>query len=160
MKLPMVFPTALVSVMLLGCVTSTGAKISTEQVKSIIPGKSTKSNLLNMFGAPVTIASRGETLNIPSPCEAGFPLKLCRGSYRLKAETFFTLFPEMAEDNIIYYYYHAVSYKYPIMLILYNRESGKTKTDRLWVLVNEMTGIVEDYAFKRYDEITVFGRSP
>ena len=107
----------------------------------------------------MTIASRGEILTLSSTAIMGKPFSN-RFSYRLRADTFFALFPPADEYRRVYYYYHAVSYKYPVWYVLYFGENGKAKIDRLWVLVNEQTGIVEDYAFKRYGEDTVFGRSP
>jgi hypothetical protein len=158
MKGPNIFLAALLAALFLGCAT-TGTAIRTERVKSIVPGKSTKSDLLDMFGAPMTVASRDEILTLSSTAIMGKPFSN-RFSYRLRADTFFALFPPVDEYRRIYYYYHAVSYKYPVWYVLYFGENGKTKIDRLWVLVNEQTGIVEDYAFKRYGEDTVFGRSP
>jgi len=158
MKGPNIFLAVFLAASLLGCVT-TGATIRTERVKSIIPGKSTKSDLLDMFGAPASIAERDEILTLSSTAIMGKPFS-SRFSYRLRADTFFALFPLVDEYHRVYYYYYAVSYTYPVWYVLYFGENGKTKTDRLWVLVNEKTEIVEDYAFKRYEEDTVFGRSP
>ena len=107
----------------------------------------------------MTIASRGEILTLSSTAIMGKPFSN-RFSYRLRADTFFALFPPADEYRRVYYYYHAVSYKYPVWYVLYFGENGKAKIDRLWVLVNEQTGTVEDYAFKRYGEDTVFGRLP
>ncbi len=158
MKRQKIFLAALLATSLLGCV-ATGVPLRTEQVKSIVPGKSTKNDLLDMFGAPASIASRNETLTLPSPAIMKKPLSN-RFSYKLRADTFFTLFPPVDEYHRIYYFYRAVSYTYPVWYILYFGENGKTKTDRLWVLVNEKTGLIEDYAFKRYEEGTIFGRAP
>ncbi len=153
-----IFILVLLMMLLAGCAT-TGKPIRTEQVQSIIPGKSTKGDLLDMFGVPLAIASRDETLTLSSPAITGKPFSR-QLSYRLRADTFFALFPPADEYYRIYYFYHVVSYTYPVWYVLYFGENGKTKTDRLWVLVNEKTGIVEDYAFKRYGEDTIFGRAP
>lgn len=158
MKGPNLFLAVFLTALFLGCAT-TGAPIRTERVKSIIPGKSTKSDLLDMFGAPASVAAPGETLTLSSTAIMRKPFSN-RFSYRLRADTFFALFPPADEYHRVYYFYHAVSYTYPVWYVLYFGENGKTKTDRLWVLVDERTGIVEDYAFKRYGEDTVFGRSP
>ncbi len=158
MKGPSAFFAVFLMMFFLGCAT-TGAPIRAERVKSIIPGKSTKNELLDMFGAPMVIASRDETLTLSSTAIMGKPFSN-RFSYRLRADTFFALFPPVDEYHQVFYYYHAISYKYPVWFVLYFGENGKTKTDRLWVLVNEKTGLVEDYAFKQYGEDTVFGRSP
>jgi hypothetical protein len=158
MKGPNIFLAVFLTTSLLGCVT-TGAAIRTERVKSIIPGKTTKNDLLDMFGAPASVSGRDETLTLSSAAIMGKPFSN-RFSYRLRADTFFALFPHADEYRRVYYFFHAVSYTYPVWYILYFGENGKTKTDRLWVLVDEHTGVVEDYAFKRYGEDTVFGRAP
>lgn len=157
-KGPNIILAVLLSTLLLGCAT-TGATIRTERVKSIVPGRSTKGELLDMFGAPEAIASQDETITLSSTAIMGKPIS-SRFVYSLGADTFFALFPPADEYHRVYYFFHAVSYKYPVWYVLYFGENGKTKTDRLWVLVNEKTGLVEDYAFKQYGEDTVFGRSP
>lgn len=158
MKGPKIFLTALLTALVAGCVT-TGAPIRAERVNSIIPGESTKSDLFDMFGAPAAVASRDETLTLSSTAIMGNPFSYSF-VYRLSADTLFALFLPVDEYRRVYYFCYAVSYTYPVWYILYFGENGKTRTDRLWALVNEKTGIVEDYAFKRYGENTVFGRSP
>lgn len=148
----------LLTASLLGCVT-TGTAIRTERVKAIIPGETTKSNLLDMFGAPASVSARDETITLPSAAIMGKAFSN-RFSYKLRADTFFALFAPADEYHRVYYFFHAVSYTYPVWYVVYFGENGKTKIDRLWVLVDEHTGIVEDYAFKRYGEDTVFGRAP
>lgn len=66
----------------------------------------------------------------------------------------------MKDGDKIYFYRYSFNYKYPVFLVLYMGEFGKTKTDRLWVLVNEKTGTVVNYAFKQYERDTLFGMSP
>jgi hypothetical protein len=158
MKGPNIFIALLLAGSLLGCVT-TGTAIRTERVQAIIPGETTKSDLLDMFGAPASVSARDETVTLPSTAIMGSPFSN-RFSYRLRADTFFTLFAPADEYHRVYYFFHAVSYTYPVWYVVYFGENGKTKTDRLWVLVDERTGTVEDYAFKRYGEDTVFGRAP
>jgi hypothetical protein len=158
MKGQHVFLASFLTALFLGCA-ATGAPIRAEQVNSLIPGKSTKSELLDRFGVPASIAARDETLALSSPSIMGRPF-WGRFVYYLSSDTFFALFPPADEYHRIYYFYYALSYRYPVWYILYFGENGKTRTDRLWVLVNEKTGIVADYAYKQYGEDTVFGRSP
>ncbi len=158
MKGPTIFLAVFFAASLPGCVT-TGTAIRTERVKAIIPGETTKSDLLNMFGAPASVSARDETLTLSSTAIMGKAFSN-RFSFRLRADTFFALFASADEYHRVYYFFHAVSYTYPVWYILYFGENGKTKTDRLWVMVDEHTGIVENYAFKRYGEDTVFGRAP
>jgi hypothetical protein len=158
MKGPNIFLALLLASSLLGCVTS-GNAIRAERVKSVIPGKTTKSDLLDMFGAPASVSGRDETVTLASTAIMRKAFSN-RFSYRLRADTFFALFAPADEYHRVYYFFHAVSYTYPVWYIVYFGENGKTKADRLWVLVDEHTGIVEDYAFKRYGEDMVFGRAP
>ena len=39
------------------------------------------------------------------------------------------------------------------MIVTLVDKSGKTMTDSLWVLMNERTGIVEDYVFRKQDSL-------
>ena len=81
-------------------------------------------------------------------------------SYSFDADTFYELFPaSRGSDDFrrIYYYRHVVSRKMIVFMVLALYETGDTESDRLWVLVNEKTGIVEDYAFRKSGAATVFG---
>ncbi len=144
------------TMLLMGCMT-TGKPISTDMVQTIIPGTSTRDDLLDKFGVPATIASRGEILTLSSPANRKKQFEIAVN--RLNADTFFTLFPPADDHHRIYYFCYMVSYHYPVWYILYVGENGNTKTDRLWVLVDDKTGIVTDYAFKRYEKDTIFGRN-
>jgi hypothetical protein len=148
-----------------GCAT-TGKPIKVEQVRSIVPGKTAKTELLEMFGAPAAVAAKAEVLVIPGPLRFVSPNSNFRSSFpnryssRFDTDTFFALFASAAEHHRIYYFYHAVSYRHPVWYLVYFGEGGHMSTDRLWVLVDEQTGIVEDYAFKEYGEDMLFGRNP
>ena len=136
-----------------------GRPIPDKQVQSIIPGKTTKSDLIEMLGSPSEMVTRDGTIDIPTIIAAShsnpYPY------YTVRGDTFFTLFPEANDSDRVYYYHYSVKWDYPpVFLLLYYAEFGKTKSDRLWVLVNEKTGIVQDYAFRQYEKDTVFGRSP
>jgi hypothetical protein len=68
------------------------------------------------------------------------------------------LFTKNLDDcHRIYYYHHVRSSKagYVLVFAIYG---GDPATDRLWVLVNEKTGIVEEFAFKKFEKPMVFGR--
>jgi hypothetical protein len=156
---------ALAILPLCGCVPvipfRTGKQIREEQVKAITPGSTTKSELFERFGAPTAVVVRDEVTAITSPSAWSAPLQN-RFDYSFDANTFFELFPTTRESNEyhrVYYYHYVVSSKVGYILILGLYESGKTKTDRLWVLVNEKMGTVEDYAFKKHGEKVLFGMS-
>lgn len=134
MKRSRIALTLFLALSLFGCAT-TGSPIRTERVQSIIPGKTTSSDLSGLFGTPTVLVEQS-------------------------TNTSFALFPEMKDGDKIYFYRYSFNYKYPVFLVLYMGEFGKTKTDRLWVLVNEKTGTVVNYAFKQYERDTLFGMSP
>ncbi len=137
----------------------TGKPISEDNVAATTPGTTTKNELFERLGAPTAIVAGDEVTVVATPPTWAAPYR--RGStYSFAADTFYELFPaarESGEYRRIYYYHHVASRKMNYFMILAVYESGETKADRLWVLVNEKTGIVEDYAFKKSGATTVFG---
>jgi len=69
------------------------------------------------------------------------------------------LFPQAGEYDRVHFFESRISSSYPVPLFVYWGAHYVTKTDRLWALVNEKTGVVEDYAFKQYEQAVVFGSS-
>jgi len=137
----------------------TGEPIREDKVAMLEPGKTTKEELFERFGAPTSIAARGEITVIPSVRVQ--PLAMVTGGpnggwigdyYKIETNTFFELFSvnhELSEYHRVYYYRSVVSKGMLFMGIFVNYQSGKTLTDSLWALVNEKTGIVEDYVFRK-----------
>lgn len=155
---------ALAALGLGGCIPSvtlrTGHPIVDNQVKAIVPGITTKTELFERFGAPAGIAARGEIVTIAFPATRPAPYP-GETSCPVDADTFFELFPgarEPDEYRRVYYFRHVVNRKmnFFMLLALYGR--GSTNADRLWALVNEKTGIVEDYAFKKSGALVLFGK--
>ena len=128
----------------------TGEPIREDKVTIIESGKTTKEELFEWFGAPTSIAARGEITVIPS-------VRVQHGGwigdyYKIETNTFFELFSanhELSEYHRVYYYRYVVSKEMLFMGIVVGYWSGKTLTDSLWALVNEKTGIVEDYVFRK-----------
>ncbi|KPJ63568.1 hypothetical protein AMJ44_14270 [candidate division WOR-1 bacterium DG_54_3] len=154
--LPLTVVTSII-IFLWGCApappVTTGRPLKDEKIIRIQPGKTTKGDIIEWFGAPMAIAVQGEILKIQT--EASWAKGNPRGGYyfEIDSDTFFELFSskhELTEYHRIYYYYRAVSTKSAVILLLYFYESGRTVIDRLWILVNEETGIVEDYVFRKY----------
>jgi hypothetical protein len=127
-----------------------------------------KQDILEQFGPPTAIVALHEIAAIPTPViwNAGpsTSFKMTTKEYRFQADTFFELFASSGrgpgEYRRIYYYDCVVSSKTGYVFIVAFYESGMTETDRLWVLVNEKTGIVEDYVFKKHNQKALFGRTP
>ncbi len=146
-----------------GCLPSitlrTGKPIVEDNVLAMTPGTTTKSELFERLGAPTAIVARDEVPVVAAPPTWAAPYRSA-STYSFDANTFYELFPaagESGEYSRIYYYRHVASRKMSYFMILAVYESGGTTTDRLWVLVNEKTGIVEDYAFRKSGATTVFG---
>lgn len=131
----------------------TGEPIRDKQVIMVKPGKTTKKELLEWLGAPMAIAVRDEITVIPS-VTGSLVGSLRRGYYKINSDTFFELFSadhELSEYHRVYYYRYVAAKKTGYFALFAVYESGKTMTDNLWVLVNEKTGVVEDYVFRKQD---------
>lgn len=144
-----------------GCVPAipftTGEALREEGVAAITPGTTTKRQLFERLGAPSAILGSDEVAVMASPV-TWTSIYENRTFYTFKSDTFFGLFPKgLDEYRRIYYYEHVKSGKIGFILVLGLYESGYTDTDRLWILMNEKTGIVEDYAFKKHDRRLVYG---
>jgi hypothetical protein len=131
----------------------TGEPIKDKQVIMVEPGKTTKKELFEWFGAPMAIAARDEITVIPS-VTGSLGGSLRRGHYKINSDTFFELFSadhELSEYHRVYYYRYAAAKKTGYFAVFAVYEIGKIMIDNLWVLVNEKTGVVEDYVFRKQD---------
>jgi hypothetical protein len=106
--------------------------LTIEKAQTITPGKTTKAELLQLFG--------------PYPNRLG------------PEDPAYTLFPQSSENDRVYLFDSEKSHTRPLPLIIYIGVSTEIRTDRLWALVNESTGVVEDYAFKQYGKAVIYGR--
>ena len=141
-----------------GCVPAipliTGPDLSEDSVERIEPGRTTKHQLFEWFGLPMAIGENDELLHIPRPTiYSGSSVgDIRRGGYDdINADTFFELFSstrQLGDQHRVYYYYRAVSTSYVVIGGLAYYTSSHTQTRRLWVLVDEDRGIVDDYLFR------------
>lgn len=149
-----------------GCVPSipftTGDPIPEGQLSAVTPGRTTKQDLLELLGLPAAIVGQHEIAAIPSPLTwKGEPFTA--SEYRFQSDTFFELFtPEntINEYHRIYYFEHVVSSQTGYFFLIALYESGSTTADRFWALVNERTGVVEEYVFKKHGRKASIGRAP
>jgi hypothetical protein len=128
----------------------TGRPLKDDKILTITPGKTTKQDIIELFGAPMAIAKQGEVLKIQSERTYLSPKS---SYYEIDSDTFFELFSSqhtLTEYHRIYYYYHAVSKETGLVLGFFIYENGKTIFYKLWILVNEETGMVEDYVFRKH----------
>jgi hypothetical protein len=137
-----------------GCITFfkySGTEIKAAQVAKIQPGKTLKRDALKWFGAPITISAPGEIVVIPKASTPDKEYRVPRRPTIVESDTFFNLFSsevELTEYHRVYYFYFSESRELMYFLILAMYDEIDTKFDKLWLLVDERTGIVEKYFFK------------
>lgn len=136
-----------------GCITFfkySGTQIKASQVAQIQPGKTLKREALEWFGAPMTISARGEIVIIPDAIVPDKEYRVPRRPTVVESETFFDLFAsdnEITEYHRVYHFYFSESRELMYFLIVAMYDQIDTKFDKLWLLVDERTGVVEDYFF-------------
>ena len=115
------------------------------RIEEIQRAETTKQEILKWFGPPVAIARQGTTMKIPPPG----PTK--EGYEEILSETFFELFSakhEIIEGHIIYYYYYSVIKGSFAGIGLAGNSKQRLVVSKLWILINDTTGIVEDYLMR------------
>lgn len=128
----------------------TGRYISKTQLDRIEPGVTTKQQLLDAFGLPMGIATRDEDLYVQRPVQWMGSIPLRWGIDIQSGGSMFEFFArkeELSPEHRVYYFYRASGKQRAIFLLVYIHEKSWVEIDRLWVLVNEETGIVEDYQY-------------
>ena len=137
-----------------GCLTLfkySGTEIKAAQVAQIQPGKTLKRDALEWFGAPMTISARGEIVVVPKASVPDKEYRIPRILTVVNSDTFFDLFSpevEFTEYHRVYYFYFSESRDLTYYFLVAKYNEIDTKFDKLWLLVDERTGIVEDYFFK------------
>lgn len=147
------------SLLLSGCfppmLFSSGTPIETEQLNKIQPGKTTKNEVFEWIGAPIAVLASNEFYPVSMPFMYHDPaLRSIPSSSQLsiQSDTFFELFSsqhQFHEYHRVYYFHYAFSRENIYLVVLVTVVSHKIKIDKLWLLVNEKTGIVEDYKFRK-----------
>jgi len=122
-----------------------GESLSDKDLEKIQPGRTTKQEVLEMFGPPLGIARRGKVLKVPSAIQGKM------GWEEIQSETFFELFSTkhtLTNQHIIYYYFSTEASGIGGIFLFFGKESTDIHVDKLWFLINEQTAIVEDYIFR------------
>lgn len=144
----------IVFVTLTGCTSTrtTGLKIDQTILNKIYVGKTTKRELMDLLGPPRAIAVQERPVYLVQPIQhIGPNAILINYNLQLQSEPFFELFRDRHKLNDVhrvYYFLYAISKSETKGLTEYIT----LKTDRLWVLVNEETEIVEDVYFKPHSD--------
>jgi len=137
-----------------GCLTLfkySGTEIKADRVAQIQPGKTLKRDALEWFGPPMTISARGELVVIPKASIPDNEYRVPRRPTVVNADTYFDLFSsevEFTQYHRVYYFYYSESRDLTYYFLVAQYDEIDTRFDKLWLLVDERTGIVEDYFFK------------
>ncbi len=132
--------------------------IGRERVGSILPGRTSSREVLTRLGPPVAIARSGKTIIFPPP-------SLGKSGYlEMDSDAFFELFSlgrELRKDEVVYYYDSSSESSLGVLVITIiiniGGQTDRVKVERLWLLVDERTGIVEDYVYRAADGRNVSG---
>ncbi|MDD5085194.1 MAG: hypothetical protein PHE61_04015 [Candidatus Omnitrophica bacterium] len=128
-----------------------GKQIKDSAARKVQPGVTTKAEIIEWFGVPTAIAKKGEKVSLPM--EMAHYGAGCEGPRQdTSSETFFSMFSskhKITDSHRIYYYAYTKSEGSMLGILFFNTMSSKTQTDKLLVLINEDTGIVEDYLLDR-----------
>lgn len=154
--LPLIAVAALAALCMCGCFVArenvlADEALPGEHIRRIRRGATTRQEILERFGPPVAVARPGTTMVHPP---AG-PVK--RGRADVPSETFFELFStgRSLRGTEIVYYYDSSRLKATGVLIVPLVGGGfhnsETVVERLWLLIDDGTGIVEDYVFRGGD---------
>ncbi len=124
----------------------TGDPLPEKQVKQIVPGMTTKQQILDWFGPPLAVARKGAIMKIPS-------LGPKKTEYQdVQADSFLELFSSkyaLTERHIVYYYPATDIKSSETLFVFLDTIDHKVVTDRLWILIDDGTGIVVDYVYRK-----------
>ncbi len=116
--------------------------MKTKDINTIEPGKTSKSEILERFGMPQAIAIRGKDLEYLNPN---------LWNKKIQGDVFFEFFAQehkVSYHHRIYHYYQSNRSGHSAFLLFFIGEVYKINAEQLWLLVNERTGIVEDYFYR------------
>ncbi len=126
-----------------------GGAIEHERAGRIVPGKTTKLELLQWFGPPVAVLHRGATVTLP-------PVGVKPQGWReVQADAFFELFSVRlppAPDDVLYYYASAEQKEFGVFLLVAGHVSSDVDVSQLWILLDGARGVVKDVVFRQGGE--------
>lgn len=134
---------------------TSGEPIKEDKTKMIQPGKTTKEEIIQWFGIPTVIAKKDEKMSLPIEMAGMMGVTGGEvGKQEVSSDTFFNLFSskhKLMENHRIYYYRYTKSSGTNFSMPFFGYSGGRALTDKLLVLINEDTGIVEDYIFRKQE---------
>lgn len=119
-----------------------------DEIERIHLGKTTKENILDWFGPPKAMATKGKKFQFASS-SAGSKAE------PINNEILFELFSEkhqLTNHHSVYFYSTSGTSGAEMFLISFVYVQAP-ETNRLWVLVNQESGLVEDYVYRPRKDI-------
>jgi hypothetical protein len=117
--------------------------IEREDVRRIVEGVSTRSDVLRLLGPPQAVARQGKTVRLPATAT--------QSSREVDADTLFELFSadhELTAEHIIYYYDSSRFESSGGFVLGLASSTTSTVNDRLWLLIDTADGIVDDLVYR------------
>lgn len=126
--------------------------IGMKRAERIRPGQTSIREVMTWLGPPEAIARSGKTIIFPPPSIGK------SGSLEMDSDVFFELFSsgrELREEEAVYYYDASRRSSLGAIMILiiinFGGQTDRVEAERLWLLVDERTGTVEDYVYRVAD---------
>lgn len=126
-----------------------GQSIKEDKLKKIEAGKTTKEEIIKWFGVPSTVVNKGEKAGVTATQYGAAGLIQSTG---FSFDELFSLFSsrhKSKESHVIYYYDYTKTEGATFNIIFFSPSNSKVLTDKLLVLIDENTCIVEDYIFSK-----------
>jgi hypothetical protein len=132
---------------------TSGRTLAPEALATIRRGRTTKVELLEALGAPLAVASQGETVTVVSPnaVVAASDNAICKrvwgGSFTTGTDGWFEAFAlrrTVRDTHRIYYWYEAKPGGWNGLLLVVYAGQCRTTTRHLYALVDERTELVDD----------------
>jgi hypothetical protein len=127
--------------------------IGKKRVERIRPGQTSIREVLTWLGPPAAIARNGKTVIFPPPSMGK------SGYLEMNSDAFFELFSpgrELREEEVVYYYDPSRQSSLGALVIMivinFGGQTDRVKVERLWLLVDERTGTIEDYVYRVADK--------
>jgi len=133
----------IISINILGCImgsTEYDLNFNDKEIERIQSGITTKDEILNWFGPPNAMASKTKRLQFAVPAAGGETNTI---NYEILFELFSTKH-QLTNEHSVYFYYTSDSSQHNFAFLL--REMPGV--DKLWILINQESGLVEDYVFR------------
>ncbi len=133
--------------------------IDKKEAERIRPGETSVREALTLLGPPIAIARHGHNMV--------FPPRATNAALFLDADSFLELFSSnrvLREEEVVYYY-KASREKLSAFFVFFLVINGggyteQTEVQQLWLLVNEKTGIIEDYRYQDAGQPVAGSASP